>query len=129
MREGLGADEKQIKLETDVVAREVPGDIGVPLALFTVEALTNIFKHAFPAGSTGGHINVSLKPAPHGMLRLLIEDDGVGFEERLGKTASIGTRLIRTFGQQVGGTANLRSEAGLGSIVELVFPDPSLKAA
>lgn len=127
--EGLGADEKRIRLDTEVVAREVSGDIGVPLALFTVEALTNIFKHAFPAGSTGGHIKVALTAEPGGMLKLLIEDDGVGFEERLGKTASIGTRLIRTFGQQIGGTTTLRSEAGLGSMVELIFPDPTLKAA
>ena len=127
--EGLGADEKRIEMTTEVVPREVSGDIGVPLALFTVEALTNIFKHAFPPGTAGGHIKVSLQQTDDKKLRLLIEDDGVGFEERLGKTASIGTRLIKTFGQQVGGVASMRSEAGMGSQVELIFPDPTLKTA
>ena len=42
---------------------------------------------------------------------------------------SVGSRLIRTFGAQLGGTATVTSEAGLGTVVTLVFPDPTLKDA
>jgi hypothetical protein len=40
---------------------------------------------------------------------------------------SVGSRLIRTFGAQLGGTAMVTSEAGQGTVVTLVFPDPSIK--
>ena len=43
---------------------------------------------------------------------------------------SVGSRLIRTFGAQLGGVSSVRSEQGKGTVVDLVFPDPgSLKAA
>jgi two-component sensor histidine kinase len=40
---------------------------------------------------------------------------------------SVGSRLIRTFGAQLGGVSSVHSEAGRGTVVELVFPDPALK--
>jgi hypothetical protein len=39
----------------------------------------------------------------------------------------VGSRLIRTFGLQLGGVSTVRSEAGKGTVVDLVFPDPDLK--
>jgi two-component sensor histidine kinase len=40
---------------------------------------------------------------------------------------NVGSRLIRTFGAQLGGVSSVRSEEGQGTVVELVFPDPALK--
>jgi two-component sensor histidine kinase len=40
---------------------------------------------------------------------------------------SVGSRLIKTFGLQLGGSSNVRSEPGHGTVVELVFPDPDLR--
>ena len=121
---GLGADGGRLNVETDIIQRDVTGDMAVPLALFTVEAMTNIFKHAYPAGTTSGRIVVSLRDIGAGRLRLAVEDDGVGFDsEKAGR--SIGSRLIHTFGQQVGGSSTIRSNAGQGTVVELVFPDPA----
>jgi len=123
---GLGAEGARLTVETDIIPCDVTGDMAVPLALFTVEAMTNIFKHAYPAGTTSGRIVVSLRDIGAGRLRLAVEDDGVGFDsEKAGR--SIGSRLIHTFGQQVGGTSTIRSNAGQGTIVELVFPDPTKK--
>ena len=123
---GLGGEASRLSVTTDVVPRDVTGDMAVPLALFTVESLTNIFKHAYPAGEGTGRIEVSLRDIGAGRLRLAVEDNGVGFDsENTGR--SIGSRLIHTFGQQVGGTSAIRSNAGQGTIVELVFPDPARK--
>jgi two-component sensor histidine kinase len=123
---GLGGEASRLSVATDIVPRDVTGDMAVPLALFTVEALTNIFKHAYPAGEATGRIEVSLRDIGAGRLRLAVEDNGVGFDsESTGR--SIGSRLIHTFGQQVGGTSAIRSNAGQGTIVELVFPDPARK--
>ena len=121
---GMG-DPAHIRIQVDVPHMEVHNNAAVAIALFTVEALTNIYKHAYP-GRSQGVIRVSLTPDQPGMVRLAIADDGIGFTlDESGK--SVGSRLIRTFGAQLGGISTVRSEAGRGTVVELVFPDPSIK--
>jgi two-component sensor histidine kinase len=71
-------------------------------------------------------IRVKLKPDGKGRLTLSISDDGIGFSiDTTGR--SVGSRLIRTFGAQLGGVAQVRSDPGKGTVVELVFPDPTAK--
>jgi two-component sensor histidine kinase len=120
---GLGGESHSFAVETDIIAREVSGDLAVPLALFTVEALTNIFKHAYPNARAAGRIRVGLRESTVGWLRLTVEDNGVGFDSG-SANHNVGSRLISTFAQQLGGTTRIRSIAGAGTLVELVFPDP-----
>ena len=123
--EGMG-DIDHVRIEVDVPSMVVSSGVAVALALFTVEALTNIFKYAYPMKSKGV-IRVSLKREEPGKLRLAIADDGVGFHmDETGK--SVGSRLIRTFGAQLGGVASVTSGQGQGTVVALSFPDPALKA-
>ncbi len=122
-REGFGGARRGIRVLVDSVAREMSSEAAVPLALLTVEALTNAFKHAFAPGQ-GGTISVTLAPGGEGRLRLTIADDGTGFACETMKPG-IGARLIRTFGSQVGGSAEFQSGAGAGTRVEIVFPDPA----
>ena len=123
IHEGFGAERRDLRLELNIVSRQTPGDLAVPLTLFTVEALTNAFKHAYPVGARGGVIRVSLLPIAGGKLRLAIEDDGRGVSTEPG-SGGIGSRLIQAFAQQVGGSATVsRRETG-GTVVELIFPDP-----
>ncbi len=120
-----GMGKENVRVEVDVPSRVVAGSVAVALALFTVEALTNIFKHAFP-GEREGVIRVTMEPAEEGKLKLSIADNGLGFAmDETGK--SVGSRLIKTFGLQLGGTSSVRSEPGQGTVVELVFPDPDLR--
>ena len=119
--EGLSDESRSIVLKTDVIDYEVPTDTAVPLALFTVEILTNIFKHAFSGG--GGSILLTLKRQKDARLRLLITDDGIGFETGR-PTDSVGSRLIRTFAQQLSGELTLHSREGGGTSVELIFRAP-----
>jgi two-component sensor histidine kinase len=120
--EGMG-EVDHVKIEVDVPHMVVSSGVAVALALFTVEALTNIYKHAYPLRASGV-IKVSLKPQAEGKLKLAIADDGVGFHmDETGK--SVGSRLIRTFGAQLGGVAQVTSQAGQGTVVSLVFPDPA----
>jgi two-component sensor histidine kinase len=120
-----GMSHDQVKVEVNVPSRVVSGSLAVALALFTVEALTNIFKHAFP-GERQGVIRVTMTPVEGGKLRLAIADDGVGFAmDTTGK--SVGSRLIKTFGLQLGGVSSVQSMPGQGTVVDLVFPDPDLK--
>lgn len=122
INEGFAGNRRDVRIVVDVPRHQVPGDFAVPLALFTVEALTNVFKHAFPPGR-GGTVRVSLTRLDGGMQRLAVEDDGIGFDYA-DADASVGARLIRTFGQQISGVADIRSTKGNGTSVEIVFPDP-----
>lgn len=118
--EGMRAEKMNVRVEENLVEREVSGDVAVPLALFAVEALTNIFKYAFPPGHEG-IVSVTLEPAETGKLKLTIADNGIGFVE--GPAGGIGARLIKTFGAQIGGTSRLCSVPGKGTTVEVVFRD------
>jgi two-component sensor histidine kinase len=126
-KEGFAGERRDVRVIVDIVHRELPSDMAVPLSLFTVEALTNAFKHAFPDGRAGT-IRVTFQEAGEGMLRLAIADDGVGFDESEIR-ASIGARLVTTFGQQIGGVSTIRAEVGRGTIAEIVFPDPERESA
>jgi two-component sensor histidine kinase len=122
--EGIG-NAKNVRVEVDVPHMIVSSNVAVAVALFTVEALTNIFKHAFPRQAQGV-IRVRLASDGEGRLKLSVTDDGIGFSmDDAGR--SVGSRLIRTFGAQLGGVSSVRSDPGKGTVVELVFPDPTLK--
>lgn len=121
--EGFGGDRRDIHVSVDAIDCSASSDVAVPLALFTVEALTNAFKHAFPPSQRGGTIRVGLAKAEDGNLRLAVEDDGTGFESEE-TSPNIGARLIGTFGQQIGGTASMRSQKGKGTVTEIIFPNP-----
>ncbi len=120
--EGMRHEHTHVRIEEDVVSRNVSGDLAVPVALFVAEALTNIFKYAFPPGSDGV-ISLSLSPVEDGKLCLAIEDNGIGFVSS-NSSIGLGGRLIGTFGQQIGGASTVHSEPGRGTRVELVFNDP-----
>jgi two-component sensor histidine kinase len=120
-----GMSNDNVRVEVDVTSRVVSGSVAVALALFTVEALTNIFKHAYPQ-ERQGVIRVAMAPAAGGKLKLSISDDGLGFS--MGGTGrSVGSRLIKTFGLQLGGVSSVHSEPGKGTVVDLIFPDPDLR--
>ena len=124
IQEGFGADRRDLKLELEIASRRLPSELAVPLTLFTVEALTNAFKHAYPPGTRGGVIRVTLLPVEDGKLQLRIEDDGLGLEQQEGASQGIGSRLIQAFAQQVGGTTSVTAREGGGTIVALTFADP-----
>jgi two-component sensor histidine kinase len=120
-----GMSNDSVTVQVDVPSRVVSGSVAVALALFTVEALTNIFKHAFPEGRQGV-IMVTMAPAGDGKLRLAIADNGLGFDMD-DQSRSVGSRLIKTFGLQLGGVSSVHSEPGKGTVVDLIFPDPDLR--
>lgn len=122
IQEGFGAERRDLKLDLEIASRRLPSDLAVPLTLFTVEALTNAFKHAYPQGTRGGVIRLVLMPVEDGKLKLTVEDDGMGIDHAA--TQGIGSRLIQAFAQQIGGTASVASRPGGGTIVSLTFNDP-----
>jgi two-component sensor histidine kinase len=126
IHEGFGADKRDLKLELDISPRQVPSEIAVPLTLFTVEVLTNAFKHAYPGPTTGGVIKISLLPVEDGKLRLSIADDGTGMEQH-SERGGVGSRLIKAFSQQIHGVVTIEPRKEGGTIVTLTFADPLTK--
>lgn len=122
VRDGFGATNSEIKLVLDIEERQMTSDVAVPLTLFAVEALTNVFKHAYPPGARSGTINVSLKAIAKGDLQLLIKDDGVGISKPV-QDGSVGSRLMRAFSSQLRGAATMTSRESGGTRVSLIFPD------
>jgi PAS domain S-box-containing protein len=99
-------------------------DLVVPLGLIVGEAVTNALKHAFPERREG-RVRVELRANGGGMMRLLVEDDGVGMPvER--RTGSLGLRLVEMFAKQVRGEAETKvGRGGQGTAVVVTFPDPN----
>ena len=98
-------------------------DAGTPLALLAAEVLTNACKHAFPKERTG-EIRVTTSEA-EGRVRLLISDDGVGFDPTARKgRRGMGSRLIGSFATQLGGTFGYAQEGG--TRFELSFPNSKM---
>lgn len=123
--ESMAVDDAKISTDVDSVHSHVPGEIAVPIALFTVEALINIFKYAFPSGREGGAVKVVLGHFDGAMLRLAITDDGVGYVTE-SMRPGIGSRLLGVFARQVHGDASVNSQPGRGTTVELIFRDPEI---
>jgi len=127
IHDAAGREARALHLEFDLVQRSIASDLAVPLTLFLVEALTNAFHHAYP-GASAGAVRVSLLPVPDGMLRLAIEDEGVGLAPPC-DGEGIGTRLIEAFARQVGGSAGVHRREPSGTVVELLFPDREFEPA
>ena len=122
--ETMAVEDSRITTEIDSVQIHVPGEIAVPIALFTVEALMNIFKYAFPKDRPDGAVTVALARLDGSKLSLTISDDGIGYVQDATKPG-IGSRLLGVFARQVHGTASSVSEPGRGTRVALIFNEPA----
>ena len=118
--DNMAVDRAKISVTVDVLPISVTGEIAVPIALFTVEALANVFKHAFPLERPTGVVSIELGRRSDGFFSLAIADNGVGYSAADSKSG-VGERLLKVFGRQVQGTVFLDSQSNLGTRVELTF--------
>lgn len=107
-------------LRVDCSIGDLPAGMApaVTVCLFRVvqEALRNIVRHA------GAHsARVSLAPSDGG-LQLLVTDDGVGFEPRMGHSAGLGIASMRERVREAGGRFSIRSVPGAGTTVQAWVP-------
>jgi two-component sensor histidine kinase len=104
----------------------LPVNLALPVCLFINEALTNIFRHAFPKG-LGGEIGIEISRA-NNLVRIVVSDNGIGIPEEvdLSKPTGMGLKLMSGIAeyQLHGGMAVDRSE---GTTITLEFPvDPNV---
>ena len=129
LHDAMTEDEGRTTLAIEVPAMQLPSEQATPLALFLVEALTNVYKHAFPTTPAGGQpirIEVTLEEVAPGEALLAVEDNGVGGAPIGGEQASegggTGARLMAAFAQQLGGVIEASSLLAGGTRVALRFP-------
>lgn len=111
------AQESEAEIECHIP--ELQADSSVLLVTYQVarEALVNATRH-----SCAGLIRIVISQEDD-YLRLVVEDDGIGFEPRLSVSeAHFGLSLMRERAESVGGVVFIESEAGKGTRVLAKLP-------
>ena len=101
---------------------QLSADDAIPVALFTVEAISNSVLHGV---ERGGNVHVEIEFAGNGNLRVDVSDDGkgVGDPENM---RGVGSRLMRGFSRQLSGTLTFRDNSP-GLVARLEFPHEILE--
>ena len=108
-----------VHLTTDIDEDDVDDPLKIHVFRIAQEALNNIIKHACPT-----NVWVQLDRCETG-LRLLIQDDGVGFDpaETCGPTSGLGLSSMRQRASLYNGTLTIESQHGRGTTVCAIWPD------
>jgi len=110
-----------VQLRTSGMKSRVPGEIETAIYRIIQEALTNVAKHA---KAVNIHIVIDRKRTG---LKLVIQDDGRGFDLKILTKVSLRKRGVGLLGIRerlfsVNGKLNLSSEKGKGTRLEVMIP-------
>ena len=108
----LTCDSEVVILDLDVVTA---------LGIVVAELVTNSYDHAFPDGVGAIGVTVRRDPGNGAMARMIISDNGQGFEPKSGSKRH-GLGLVHRLAEQVRGTAHVAS--GSGTTWTIDFPIP-----
>ncbi|MGL5836953.1 MAG: sensor histidine kinase [Sphingorhabdus sp.] len=112
-------DHQGISLDCQSDAALLFADKALPVTLFTVEAVTNAFQHAFDPGGLGS-INVTFSILEdEDSAEMRVSDNGRGFVQEKIK-GQMGIEFIKAFADQVDGTIDISSPPS-GTILTLRF--------
>jgi two-component sensor histidine kinase len=113
---------RPIAIQVTVDPIVAPAQTATSVGLIVNELVTNALKYAFP-DDRAGIISVTLKRSP-GEMTLVIQDDGIGCMEPTDElSGGLGSRLVRSLVQQLGGQMT-REAAGGGCRVMIIYPRP-----
>lgn len=100
----------RIEVSYDLDSILIDHDHATSFALVVCEVVTNAVKYAFP-GARSGHIHIAIKALPQGGARLVIADDGRGFDPDRA-TEGLGMKLITAMMRQLDGTYRYVEDGG-----------------
>jgi PAS domain S-box-containing protein len=111
----------EVTVTGDAATVPLPPDTGTAIYRIVQEALTNVAKHA-----AATHVSVLLDK-PDGHVRLVVEDDGRGFDvaattERVKAERRLGLGSMRERAALVGGTLEVEASDGGGTTVYVQVP-------
>lgn len=114
-----GADAKDLALSCEIASVQLPPEKATPVGLIISEVVTNAFKHAFD-GSAPGEITVRGGPCENDEVELIVRDNGKGYGKSTAKGSGLGSRLIKSLAEQLGGRFSYMKSSG--TEFRLVFP-------
>ena len=141
VEEGLGSEERPVRLEVQGDAGELRAEIATPLAVVLTELLQNAVQHGFPTDDTAVHhtntsdpLDGEVAPARQvgrvvvsfandgSQLLVRVRDDGVGLPDGFTMHGPrLGLLIVRTLvTTDLGGTIDMWSDGG--TVVELRVP-------
>ena len=111
---------RSVRVRLDIDDLSLSLDYAVPCGLILNELMSNCLKHAFPVGHSGT-VYIGFHTEGEEELCLVVRDDGVGVpaDVDLGRTSSLGWRLIRALVEQLGGVVQCQTAGG--TVVEIRF--------
>ena len=117
LRNSVGG-KKDVKLTCQSNVGNRPVDEAIPAALLAVEAITNVYRHAFPEG-VSGTVEVKALKADD-VITLSVSDKGVGFDPSNNQNF-MGMDLIKAFVDQLNGTLVIDAAPNSGVSVTLSY--------
>ncbi|SDG24114.1 Two-component sensor histidine kinase, contains HisKA and HATPase domains [Dyadobacter soli] len=112
-------DSGQISVEMQIDEIYLDVAQAIPLGLIINEAVTNIFKYAFPNGMPGEML-IRFSEISEGRYTLSIHDNGIGLntEANRARTGSLGMNLMKGLSRELGGDFILKSDHGVKITVQ-----------
>ncbi|MBF0517210.1 MAG: PAS domain S-box protein [Nitrospirae bacterium] len=106
-------DKDKIGIKFEVADVHIGMDTAIPCGLIINELFTNIIKYAFK-GRDSGEITIALREEEPDGLELVISDNGVGLPEdvEIGKSKSLGLKVVTILTKQLGGTVEIERGDG-----------------
>ena len=103
----------RLALKTEIEEVSLGVDIALPLGLIINELISNSLKYAFPNGGEG-EVRIGINRVGNDQLQLIVADNGIGFPANVDfrKTETLGMQLVLALSGQIGGSVELRSDAG-----------------
>jgi two-component sensor histidine kinase len=81
---------------------DIPSDRAVSVGMILTELLTNAIKYAYPLGE-GGEIRVVFSRTSHLEAVLVVEDDGIGFDNAAAPVGTgLGSRIVSSMAKTIG---------------------------
>lgn len=125
MRESAAALEARgelaVRLRVDITRRLARPDVNVMLFRVLQEAILNVRKH-----SQARSLAIELSDAASGGVRLLVRDDGRGFDAGTLPRGHLGLLTMRERAEACGARLAVRSRPGEGSEIEVTVPAEAL---
>ncbi|MGB3225532.1 MAG: AAA family ATPase [Desulforhopalus sp.] len=117
-----GVTEEAVKSKISIQDVNLDLDKVIPVALIINELVSNALKHGYPeqAPRNGtGEIHVELRRLPGSKIRLTVNDNGVGFPEKIEmeQPQTLGLKLIRVLTTQLSGDMKVHVEGGTEFII------------
>lgn len=108
---GVNQGAVAVRMQVESMSLEI--DTAIPCGLIINELVSNVLKHAFPAGRTG-HVAIELSPVAPKEYVLTIHDDGVGLPKGYDwrTSTSLGLKLVVDLTRQLDGKLDVGVENG-----------------